>query len=315
MLQPQVDEIDEGVFLIDHHFQGVPGVIASYLLVGHGDGELALVEAGPGSTTETLLAGVRAAGFDPGAIRHVLLTHIHLDHAGAAGSLARRLSHARVYVHRLGAAHLMDPAKLLASATRIYGDRMETLWGPVLPVPPERLVVLDDDTPVRFAGRTLWALDTPGHAVHHLAFHEEERGTLYTGDIAAVRLGGTAYVRPPTPPPELDLPAWRRSVGRLRSLGCERLCLTHFGEYEDVDWHFDDLLARLFHWAGWVEARLEAGADPATITAELEQRGESEMRQLIGEALSRPYELATNYRMSVDGFARYFRKIRERSSH
>lgn len=309
MAEPGVRETEPGVFLIDHRFQGSSGVIASYLLADGDD--LTLIEAGPSTTTEALLAGVRAAGFDPERIDKILLTHIHLDHAGAAGSLVRRLPRARVFVHPLGAPHLADPAKLLTSAGRIYGEWMDQLWGEVLPVPPERIAILEDGATVRAGGRTLRALDTPGHASHHLAFYDAERGSVFTGDVAGVRLGGTRYIRPPTPPPELDLTLWQRSVTRLRALDPRRLYLTHFGGYDDADRHLDELLARLFFWGGWVEARLQAGADPATLTAEMQRSGDAELAEAAGDgALAGRYELATNYRMTVDGYVRYFRKPR-----
>lgn len=310
MAEPSVQELEPDLFLIDHHFQGLPGVIGSYLLAGEED--LTLIEAGPASSTEALLAGIRAAGFDPERISRILLTHIHLDHAGACGTLVRRLPKARVYVHPIGAPHLVDPERLLTSASRIYGDQMERLWGEILPVPEERVVELSDGEELRIAGRTLRALDTPGHAHHHLAFHDEERGAVFTGDVAAVRLAGLPYVRPPTPPPELDLDLWRQSVLRIRALRPERLLLTHFGAYDDPDWHLDDLLARLFFWGGWVGAHLEDGTSPERITEELRRVGDAELAELAASGdWEGSYELATNYRMTVDGFARFFRKRRE----
>jgi len=309
MGSPTVEQIDTGVFQIDHRFLDAPGVIASYL-VADGD-EVALIETGPTTTLDTLLEGVRATGHDPEAITRVLVTHIHLDHAGSAGVLLRRLPRARFHVHPVGAPHMVDPSKLLASAARIYGDRMEELWGEILPVPEDRLEVTGDGAEIRVGGRVLRALDTPGHAAHHLAFHEPDTGIVFSGDVAAVRLAGSSYVRPPTPPPELDLDAWMTSIARLRSLGARRLALTHFGVFDDVDRHLDRLIARLWEWAGWTEARLAVEPDTARIAAELQQRGDDEIRALGGDdALAGAYELATNYRMTVDGYARYFRKRR-----
>jgi glyoxylase-like metal-dependent hydrolase (beta-lactamase superfamily II) len=307
MSAPTTQQIEPGIFLIDHRFLGVPGVIASYL-VADGD-DLALIETGPTTTLETLLEGVRACGYDPEAITRVLVTHIHLDHAGSAGVLLQRLPRARFHVHPVGAPHMVDPSKLLVSATRIYGDRMQQLWGEILPVPQDRLEITEDGAEIRVGRRVLRALDTPGHAFHHLAFHEPEVGAVFTGDVAAVRLGGSSYVRPPTPPPELDLELWMQSVARLRALDAQRLLLTHFGAYDDVDRHLDELLARLFGWAGWVEARLAQEPDTTRIAAELREKGDAEIRQAMGEeGLPQGYELATNYQMTVDGYARYFRK-------
>lgn len=274
---------------IDHNFQGVPGAIASYLIPGD---ELTLIEAGPGSTTGSLLAGIRAAGFDPCDVTRLLVTHIHLDHAGAAGGLLQRLPRATLFVHPKGAKHVIDPSKLIASAQRIYGDQMQTLWGEIVPVPEDRVVVVEDGETIG----SLRAIDTPGHAVHHHAYYDAETGTVFTGDVAGVRLDATRYVRPPTPPPELDLDAWAASVERLRRLRPQRLCLTHFGGYDDVDWHLDDLLTRLNTWRDWLSTDLSAR------TLENREAG------LLSPDLAARYERVGTYQACVDGFARYFAK-------
>ncbi|GJG86536.1 MBL fold hydrolase [Gemmatimonadetes bacterium T265] len=249
---------------IDLHFQGRPRAVAAYLLA---DGEdLLLVETGPGSTLGALEAGVRAAGFTFEQLTGVVVTHIHLDHAGAAGAVLARAPRARLYVHPRGAPHLIDPSKLVASATRIYGADMDRLWGAFEPVPEARVEVLADGDVVRCGRRTLAALHTPGHAVHHVVLHEAERGDVYAGDVAGVRVAPVRLVRPPTPPPDIDLPAWRASVARIRALAPRRLLLTHFGAFDDVGWHLDDCLTRLYAWAGYVEGRLDAagGVEAAT---------------------------------------------------
>lgn len=302
-------EVQPGVFQIDHHFRGSPGVIASYLLADGEGGPLTLIEAGPASTTETLLAGVRQAGFDPDRIEHVVVTHIHLDHAGAAGGLVRRLPNARVYVHPVGAPHLADPEKLLASATRIYGALMGPLWGEMLPVPEDRLVILADGASLDIGGRTIRAYDTPGHANHHLALHEPESGAVFTGDVAGIRLDGVRHIRPPTPPPEFDPDKWQRSIATLRTLSPRRLYLTHFGGYDDVDWHLDELLARTWFWAGWVGGRLATGESPDATSDALRGVEDALLAATVGdESLLRRYEEAGNYRMSVDGIARWWKK-------
>jgi glyoxylase-like metal-dependent hydrolase (beta-lactamase superfamily II) len=170
----------------------------------------------------------------------------------------------------------------VASAARIYGDRMDRLWGAFEPVPADRVVALDDGAPVPCGRRRLVALHTPGHASHHVAVHDEHAGDVYAGDVAGVRLAGAPYVRPPTPPPDVDLDAWRASVARLRALGARRLVLTHFGAVDDVDWHLDDLLARLFEWAGWIEGRLEgSGAEAAAVVDALAERGRREVARAL----------------------------------
>jgi glyoxylase-like metal-dependent hydrolase (beta-lactamase superfamily II) len=297
--------LGDGVTLLDLGFQGFAGAVAAYLLR---DGDAAvLVETGPGSTLPALHAGLAAAGVEPAQLTGVVVTHIHLDHAGAAGALLADAPRARFYVHPAGAPHMIDPSKLLRSATRIYGADMERLWGAFAPVPAERIVTLADGDAVPVGGRTLVARHTPGHAVHHVALHDRDTGDVYAGDVAGVRLRGMRYVRPPTPPPDVDLAAWRASVATLRACAPRRLLLTHFGPFDDAAWHLDDLLARLHHWAGWIEGRLEAAPDATdALVADLAARAAAEVRAAGGGAHeARGYELATPAGMTVTGIARW----------
>ena len=264
-------DLGDGLWLIDLGFQARPGVVAAYLLAG-GD-ELALIETGPTSTLPALLAGVRAAGFNPADITSLLLTHIHLDHAGAAGVLVRDLlPRATVYVHPIGAPHLVEPAKLLASATRIYGDRMDMLWGEVAPLPAERVLSLENGQPLSVAGRVLSAIFTPGHASHHVTYWDAAAGTAFTGDVGGIRMPGTDYVCPPTPPPDLDPDAWVGSVRHLQGLAARRLCLTHFGCFDDAAAHLDGLLPELEVFQRLAADALGGGADQETLTAILHDR-------------------------------------------
>lgn len=300
----------EDLWLLDTHFQGEPGVIGSYLLTGeHG---LALIDVGPGSTLERVLAGLRAAGFEPGELSHVILTHVHLDHAGAAGELARRLPHVRVYAHPIGMPHLLDPSKLVASATRIYGERMGPLWGEMVPVPTARLLALDDGAHVRVGNRTLRAVYTPGHAVHHIALHDAANGDLFTGDVAGVRLPDVAFVRPPTPPPDLSLEDWYTSLQRIESLHPSRLYLGHFGPVEDVGAHLAQLRHRLELWGQITLAGVRAGASDEEIAAQIAERSRGDLAHAAPaggeEETVRRYEVAANYLMSAQGYMRYWRK-------
>lgn len=304
-----IQQLEPDLFLIDHELQGVPRTIASYLLTDGDD--LTLIETGPATTMETLLGGVRAVGFDPERITRLVVTHIHLDHAGAAGALLQRLPRARLFVHRVGAPHMADPSRLLASATRIFGEDMERLWGEVLPVPEERMVILDDEARIRVGSRILMALHTPGHAPHHLAYCDLENGVIFTGDVAAVRLDDSAYLRPPTLPPEVDIELWRWSIARLRALRPRRLYLTHFGPINDPEWHFDSVLTRLFFLTGWVEARLAAEPDTEVLADEWFRREAEEVVATTGkDDLAECYELVIGSRMNVEGLARYLRKKR-----
>ena len=289
-----------GVYRIDHGWMG-PGFIASYLLTG-GEGA-ALVEAGPASTRDALADGMREAGVEPEALRDVLLTHVHLDHAAGAGMLARVAPRARIHVHPRGAAHLADPSRLLASAGRIYGDRMEAMWGTMLPVAPGRIHTPADGDALRVAGRTLHALHTPGHAAHHLAFHDPEAGLVFTGDVAGIRLEGARHVRPPTPPPELDTPAWMRSIDRLRRLEPSRLLLTHFGGVDDPAWHLDDLAARLAEWTALARTHAEAG--DGALAAALRRGADAELtRAGAAPEVVRRYAESIPYEMMAAGLLR-----------
>lgn len=305
-------EVGPGFNTIDLVFRDVSGVIASYLLAG--DDDLTLIETGPTTTIDSLLAGIREAGFEPEQVRKILVTHIHLDHAGAAGVFMRDYPNAKLYVHRKGAAHMTDPARLLDSAARIYGDQMVPLWGEVAGVPEDRVELLDDGTTVMAAGRELIAVDTPGHAGHHMSFLDAVNGDLFTGDIGGVRLGSASYVRPPTVPPEFDYELWQQSITKLRLLQPKRLFPTHFGGFDDPEWHFDDLLTRLGNWTGWTEAQLQHGVERDALIDALRAKGDAELQTILGsEELANPYDVATAYYMTVDGLLRYFRKRERRS--
>jgi glyoxylase-like metal-dependent hydrolase (beta-lactamase superfamily II) len=294
------------ITLIDLQFQGRVETIAAYLIY---NGETAaLIETGPASTIDTLLEGIQAAGAPLEALRQIFVTHIHLDHASGASVLARQLPWTRIYVHPAGAPHLADPSKLLASAARLYGDQMETLWGTILPVPAERLVSVHDGEEIPIPGSTLRVLETPGHARHHHAYLDVNSGLLFTGDIGGVRMPGIQYVRPPTAPPELDIEAWRASIARLRALDTSGLCLTHFGLFRgNLAWHWDDLEQRLVAWGDFVRTRLEQGADEKTIAQQLEAQTATEFARL-GINSSR-YDVAINHESLVAGYARYWKKM------
>lgn len=297
--------LTENITLIDLQFQGRPQVIASYLF--YDGNEAALVETGPASTVDNLLEGVQAAGVPLEALRQLIVTHIHLDHSGAAGVLARQLPWVRVYVHPVGAPHLADPSKLLASAQRIYGDQMESLWGTILPVPQENIVVVNDNDKIKIPGSTLRAFDTPGHARHHHAYLDASSGWLFTGDVAGVRMPGVRYVRPPTPPPELDIAAWVASIAKLRALKATGLCLTHFGLFRgNLDWHWDNLEKRLVTWGQLVRERLEQGADENEILARLKSQSANEFQKLGVNPGA--YDVAVSYESLVSGYVRYWKK-------
>lgn len=293
--------------ILDLNFLQTERVIASFLLPG--DESAALIETGPTTCLEYLMDGLERHNVAPEDVRQVFLTHIHLDHAGAAGNLAELLPNATFYVHEVGYPHLVDPAKLMRSAARIYGDMMDELWGEMRPVPEERLVSLSGGEEVEAADGALAAHYTPGHAYHHLAYHEPESGTLFAGDVAGVRLPGHSHVRPPTPPPEVDVKAWLQSIERIRHLSPASLRPTHFGHFEDVERHLDELEQRLREWHAFVEEQVERGSGREEIVAGLKERGDAGLEpEGTGPEDQRRYELAGNYEMLADGLIRYVRK-------
>jgi len=256
--------------ILDLEFQDIPHVIASYLVLGS-EGPV-LVESGPSSTLPTLIRRLDDYGITPADIRHVLVTHIHLDHAGAAGWWAQQ--GARIYVHPFGAPHLVDPARLLASAERIYGNRMESLWGDIPPAPPDKVVPVQDGEVIEVAGLAFNAIETPGHARHH---HVYQLGEIaFAGDAAGIRLPGATWIDVPAPPPEFDREAWRLSIGRLRGLGLSTLCPTHFGPTTDVDFQLDTLEIELDTVTEYVRSMMAEGLDREAMveryTAWLEER-------------------------------------------
>lgn len=303
-------KLADGLWLLDLGFQQRRGVVAAYLLAGNG--ELALVETGPSSTLAALEAGINAAGFALSDLTHVLLTHIHLDHAGAAGPLARANPRLAVYVHPIGAPHLIDPSRLVASATRIYGDQMGPLWGEVAPIAADQVHAFSDDATLTVAGRRLGVRFTPGHASHHVAIFDEATTGIFTGDAGGIRMPGTSYVCPPTPPPDLDPDAWRESIARLRSWPAHHLYLTHFGAYDDVTDHLDRLLAELDVFLAIGKEMIEPApdrVDQAALTARIHER----MAQQLGpvpEDLLVNLEWATPSYMAALGLTRLFTRRR-----
>jgi len=289
---------------IDLHFQGRPQIIAAFLL--ESGGELALLETGPSTGTEALLRGIRERGFDPAEIKKVLLTHIHLDHAGAAGYWAGQ--GARIFVHERGARHLADPSKLIEGARYIYKDQMDTLWGEIRAVPEELITILKDGETVKLGRETLTALDTPGHAKHHLAYLTG--GVIFTGDVAGVRLPGNRYIAPATAPSQFDPEEYDASILRLREVGADKLYLTHFGEFDDPENHLDRYRDMIRDASEMVKTAVQRGDDLEDIQHEYgvftRQRALGEVTD--GAAWAR-YEEANPSNMCAEGIVQYWRKV------
>jgi glyoxylase-like metal-dependent hydrolase (beta-lactamase superfamily II) len=291
--------------IIDLFFQGEPEIIGSYVL--RGPRGVALIETGPGSTSENLLAGLDDLDIEPGEITDILLTHIHLDHAGAAGYMAQ-LTGATVHVHHVGAPHMIDPGKLLASAGRIYGDQMGPLWGDFLPVPADQINILHDGDVIDAAGIPVKAIDTPGHAYHHMAYWMD--GVYFTGDVAAVRLPGYDHIRLPTPPPEFHLQLWKESVERLRAMKPDVIVPTHYGPKEDADVHFEAVIEKLDVLTDHLRRQVLAGESAEQMMAELPGWLADQARsEGVSEEGVHRYEVVVPSYMNVTGVLRYFRKV------
>ena len=225
---------------IDLLHLGRERVIGCYLL--ETDGGLALNDCGPATCVPALKAGLAERGLELHDVRHLLLSHIHLDHAGAAGVLVREHPGLQVHVSEIGAPHLIDPSRLEASARRLYADEFDTLWGELAPVPEGNVHAVGAEV------LGLACFPSPGHASHHVCYLDAE-GTLYAGDAAGVRILPSTFVQPPTPPPEVDLEAWALTLDEIERRSPERLALIHFGVAEDTERHLQELRERLTDWS------------------------------------------------------------------
>jgi glyoxylase-like metal-dependent hydrolase (beta-lactamase superfamily II) len=271
---------------LDLRYLGHERVIGSYLLETE-DGT-ALQDCGPTTCVPELKARLAERGLELTDVRHLLLSHIHLDHAGAAGVLVREHPGLQVHVSEIGAPHLVDPSRLERSARRLYGEDFDRLWGELAPVPGENIHVVGDET------LGLATFPSPGHASHHVCYLDGE-GTLYAGDAAGVRIRPSEFVLPPTPPPEVDLEVWGQTLDEIARLAPERMALIHFGVFEDVERHLEELRRRLPEWA----ERVRAGAT------------EEQFAALAADDLAADraaYEQAMPFWQSYAGLKRYWEK-------
>jgi glyoxylase-like metal-dependent hydrolase (beta-lactamase superfamily II) len=295
-----------GLSYLDLHFCGADGVIASVVL--HGPAGAAIIDPGPSSTLPALRAGLERGGIGIRDLRAILLTHIHLDHAGSTGTLVRENPALDVYVHERGAPHLVDPSKLMASAARLWGDETDRLWGEVRPVPAGNLSILRGGERIQAVGHDLDVAYTPGHASHHVSYFGRDTKIAFVGDVAGVRLQRGRYNMPPTPPPDIDLEAWRDSLARIAAWAPETLFLTHFGTFAPVAAHLTELADHLEMTSRLAKASLaRPGADDhreAWFTAEIRR----ELRRHVSESDARAYEVAGRFDLNWLGLARYWRK-------
>lgn len=290
------------IHVLDLHFLDVPQAIAAFVI--ETSAGPVLIETGPYSTYDHLKKALSAKGYQTEDIRHVLLTHIHFDHAGAAWAFARQ--GADIYVHPFGVKHLADPDKLVSSARRIYKDDMDRLWGDMQPISEERLRKVRHEETLTFGETGVKAWHTPGHAVHHIAWQVGD--VLFTGDVAGVRINH-GMVEPPCPPPDINIEDWQNSINTIRSLAPQALYLTHFGKVEDINPHLNDLETAIINWADWIRMKIDEGRTAEEITPEFTEYVANQLRASgANEAAIRQYEAANPSWMSVAGLMRYWKK-------
>ena len=301
-------ELGRGRLLLDLGFRHAPGLVACYLIPDP-DGRWILVETGPTTCRESLLAGLRRAGIAPREVSKIVVTHIHLDHAGGLGAIASDFPDAALLVHESGVPHLIDPTRLIESARRAWGPASDTLWGPILPVPSDRVVPLrgGEEIPVREG--TLRVIYTPGHARHHVALYDGGSGAVMTGDALGVRLPGSWRPRPAIPPPDLDIEALLESVERMKDVSPRAVWYTHFGPSPDGPIDFDRYRDAV---KSWEAAALGAARSDPAISSVATSLRETEEREAVAAghraAVEDRGEMVSGYEMAAQGLLRYFRK-------
>lgn len=296
---------------IDTNWMGRPKSIAAVLV--QSEGVNALIDPGPTSTIETLRAELQRHNLSVKTLDAILLTHIHLDHAGAVGSLVQENPKLKVYVHEFGAIHMADPSKLLASAGRLYGAEMDRLYGAVLPVPKDNLLPLQGGETVGVGKRKIEILYTPGHASHHLTFWDAAEGIAFVGDVGGISVEGDEFILPATPPPDIDLELWNKSLDAIAALRPAKLLLTHFGYAHDPAAHIALYRERLATWSELVKKLLESGKTEEAAGAEFVEVVASEIRRAEDESGTDHYIFNGGLYLSWLGLLRHAKKKAQRT--
>jgi glyoxylase-like metal-dependent hydrolase (beta-lactamase superfamily II) len=291
---------------LDNNWMGHARSVGAALL--ESEGHHAIVDPGPGSTLATLRQQLRTLGLSVEDLDAVLLTHIHLDHAGASGALVRENPGLPVYVHRNGAPHMADPSKLLASARRLWPDDLELLFGETLPVPEGNLRVLEGGETLTLGSRKLEVVYTPGHASHHVSYFSGEEGVAFVGDTAGVRIEGHSYVMPATPPPDIDLGVWDSSFAAIQERHPSRLFLTHFGYSENPAEHLLLFRERLRHWAALAEKSMRSASSDSAAMDAFMSATRAEIAQHLPASEVEHYVFNAGLNLSFLGLARYVRR-------
>jgi glyoxylase-like metal-dependent hydrolase (beta-lactamase superfamily II) len=298
-----------GIRAIDTNMFDRIGLTSAYLVEAD---QPALVETGPTSSVPSLRAGLAEVGIGADDLAHVVVTHIHLDHAGGAGALVPHFPKATMWVHERGAPHLADPEKLVASAARIYGERrLQELFGSVQPIPPDRIRAVEDGDRISLGNRTLEVLYTPGHAGHHVALVDDRSRATFVGDALGVFLRDVGVLRPATPPPEFDLELAVDSVERIRAARPSSILFSHFGPAPEVNELCDRAIDRLRRWTELVEEALRRTEEVKEIVGYLQTATAGEEVDPADEMDSVRYEFLSSYEMNVMGLIRYLTHTRE----
>ena len=300
-----VNTLSHGLSWIDLEFLGRSNVIAAPIV--RGPGGVAIIDPGPTTCLGTLEQGLQAHGIRWEDVRHLMLTHIHLDHAGAAGTIVREHPHITVLVHERGAKHLIDPSRLLDSATRVYGNDMDRLWGEFASVPQTKIVSLSGGEKVDAGGRTFDVAYTPGHASHHVSYFDASSGVAFVGDVAGVCVSG-GYVLPPTPPPDIDLELWRTSADRILEWSPSTLFLSHFGPVTRVRPHLAELLDNLAMTAAAVRESLNGQGSDDEKSERFAEWLRQDLRRKMTDAEVDAYVVAAGFKYLWFGLERYWRK-------
>ena len=291
---------------LDNLWTGRPHTIAAALL--ESDRHRCIVDPGPGSTLETFHQQLQAHGLGVGDLDAILLTHIHLDHAGATGALVRENPRLAVYVHKLGAPHVIDPSKLLASAQRLWPNDLQRLFGEALPVPAENLRILEGGETISLGSRKIEVAYTPGHASHHVSYFDQAEGVAFVGDTAGVRIEGNSYAMPATPPPDIDLEIWEKSFAAILERKPTRLFLTHYGFSDNPSEHILLFRERLHRWAALAAEILRTAANDSAAMDSFMSATYAEISQNLGGGEADHYAFSAGLNLSFLGLQRYLRK-------
>ena len=302
---PPLVGVHDRIWYADVQFRSMPNLIACAVLEAKTG--LILVDPGPASTLDNLAEALQPLG-GLHRVQHVLLTHIHLDHAGACGMMVRKAPHIQIHVHPVGTIHLIDPARLIRSAERIYGDRLDSLWGPILPVPAAQVRTVAHNEELNLDGCPMLAIHTPGHASHHVAWLDQKANVLFAGDAAGMRVLEAPLIIPVAPPPDIQVELWYQSLERIAEQEADQLFLTHFGPVSDVQEHISDMRSRLYAWSRAVRATLDIDTDDQSRAAQFHEQEMRHTRALVPPHLLAPYTIMGQPESSWYGLARYWRK-------